>query len=51
VTGNTAGGKDVMKSCCCVLMERGKILNVQSGMQLISSVAVVLEFIICAVLV
>ncbi len=46
---NTAGGKDVMKSCCWVLMERDKILNVQSGMQLISSVAVVLELIICVV--
>ncbi len=48
---NTAGGKDVMKSCCWVLMERDKILNVQSGMQLISSVAVVLELIICVVMV
>jgi hypothetical protein len=32
-------------------MERDKILNVQSGMQLISSVAVVLELIICVVMV
>jgi hypothetical protein len=32
-------------------MERDNILNVQSGMQLISSVAVVLELIICVVMV
>jgi hypothetical protein len=32
-------------------MKRDKILNVQSGMQLISSVAVVLELIICVVMV